>query len=318
MMYRLKGLIYGVISSATLGLIPLFALPAIRNGIGVDSVMFYRFGISALVLGLWLVIRRYDLRISGRELFTLAGLGIFYAMTALLLTTSYLYIPSGIATTIHFLYPVVVTTVMILFFKDKVSVPVIGATLMAILGVYLLSNNGTAGTVSLKGLLLVLTTVVTYALYIVGVNKSCVHRMDGLKLTFYVLLAGAMVFGLNLSVKGVPLDPIPDWETGVYLLLLALIPTLVSDFTLILSVQHVGSTTTAVLGCMEPLTAVCMGVWFLHESLGFWQFAGIVIILSAVSVVILANSKDGFRPRRLIPLKLRKAVRWIKPINFSH
>ena len=304
MMYRLKGLIYGVISSATFGLIPLFALPAIRNGIGVDSVMFYRFGISALVLGLWLVIRRYDLRISGRELFTLAGLGIFYAMTALLLTTSYLYIPSGIATTIHFLYPVVVTTVMILFFKDKVSVPVIGATLMAILGVYLLSNNGTAGTVSLKGLLLVLTTVVTYALYIVGVNKSCVHRMDGLKLTFYVLLAGAMVFGLNLSVKGVPLDPIPDWETGVYLLLL--------------SVQHVGSTTTAVLGCMEPLTAVCMGVWFLHESLGFWQLAGIVIILSAVSVVILANSKDGFRPRRLIPLKLRKAVRWIKPINFSH
>ena len=278
MMYRLKGLIYGVISSATFGLIPLFALPAIRNGIGVDSVMFYRFGISALVLGLWLVIRRYDLRISGRELFTLAGLGI----------------------------------------KDKVSVPVIGATLMAILGVYLLSNNGTAGTVSLKGLLLVLTTVVTYALYIVGVNKSCVHRMDGLKLTFYVLLAGAMVFGLNLSVKGVPLDPIPDWETGVYLLLLALIPTLVSDFTLILSVQHVGSTTTAVLGCMEPLTAVCMGVWFLHESLGFWQLAGIVIILSAVSVVILANSKDGFRPRRLIPLKLRKAVRWIKPINFSH
>ena len=73
MMYRLKGLIYGVISSATFGLIPLFALPAIRNGIGVDSVMFYRFGISALVLGLWLVIRRYDLRISGRELFTLAG-----------------------------------------------------------------------------------------------------------------------------------------------------------------------------------------------------------------------------------------------------
>ena len=94
-------------------------------------------------------------------------LGGAYASTSLFLTASYLYIPSGVATTIHFLYPVVVTTVMILFFKDKVSVPVIGATLMAILGVYLLSNNGTAGTVSLKGLLLVLTTVVTYALYIV-------------------------------------------------------------------------------------------------------------------------------------------------------
>ena len=150
MMYRLKGLIYGVISSATFGLIPLFALPAIRNGIGVDSVMFYRFGISALVLGLWLVIRRYDLRISGRELFTLAGLGIFYAMTALLLTTSYLYIPSGIATTIHFLYPVLVTAIMIAFFIDKISLSVIIATVLAILGVYLLSSGEGEGVTSLK------------------------------------------------------------------------------------------------------------------------------------------------------------------------
>ena len=289
-MRQLKGVLLAMISSSTFGLIPLFALPAMQEGVGLDSVLFYRFAISAVVVGVYLLLRRVDLRITLKEFGTMFLLGGAYASTSLFLTASYLYIPSGVATTIHFLYPVVVTTVMILFFKDKVSVPVIGATLMAILGVYLLSNNGAAGTVSLKGLLLVLTTVVTYALYIVGVNKSCVHRMDGLKLTFYVLLAGAMVFGLNLSVKGVPLDPIPDWETGVYLLLLALIPTLVSDFTLILSVQHVGSTTTAVLGCMEPLTAVCMGVWFLHESLGFWQFAGIVIILSAVSVVILANS----------------------------
>lgn len=311
MMYRLKGLMYGVISSATFGLIPLFALPAIRNGVGVDSLMFYRFGISALVLGLWLIVRQRDLRLSVREASTLAGLGIFYALTALLLTTSYLYIPSGIATTIHFLYPVVVTTVMILFFKDKVSIPVVGAALMAILGVYLLSNNGAAGAVSLKGLVLVLATVVTYAVYIVGVNKSCVHSMDGLKLTFYVLLAGALVFGLNLWVKGVPLDPVPDWGTGIHLFLLALIPTLVSDFTLILSVQHVGSTITAVLGCMEPLTAVCMGVWFLHESLGLGQLAGIVIILSAVSVVILTHGKGRAGHLRLIPLKLRKAVRWI-------
>lgn len=310
-MSRLKGLMFGVISSSTFGLIPLFALPAIQGGIGVDSVMFYRFGISALVLGIWLLIRQHDLRINFRELLTLSGLGMFYAMTALLLTTSYLYIPSGIATTIHFLYPVVVTAVMILFFKDKVSLPLILATFMAISGVYLLSNNGTAGNISLKGLLLVLTTVVTYALYIVGVNKSCVHKMDGLKLTFYVLFVGAVVFGLNLLVKGVPLDLIPDFRIGIYLVLLALIPTLISDFTLILSVQHVGSTTTAVLGCMEPMTAVAMGVLFLQEQLGIWQFLGMLVILMAVSMVILANGKDGFALKRLIPLKIRRAVRRI-------
>lgn len=307
-MKRVRGLFYGVISSSTFGLIPLFALPAIQRGIGVDSVMVYRFGISALVLGIWLFFRKHDLRITLKELFTLSWLGLFYSLTALLLTTSYLYIPSGVATTIHFLYPVVVTLVMILFFKDKVSLLLVMATLMAISGVYLLSNNGTGGSVGLQGLLLVLVTVLTYALYIVGVNKSCVHRMDGLKLTFYVLLIGAVVFGLQLLVKGERLNAVPDWNTGIYLILLALIPTLVSDFTLILSVQHVGSTTTAVLGCMEPLTAVAMGVLFLNEHLGSWQIVGMFIVLLAVSLVILANSKRSFGLRRWIPVKLRRSI----------
>ena len=307
-MNRIKGIAYGIVSSSTFGLIPLFALPAIRGGIGVDSVMFYRFGISALVLGCWLLFRKHELKVSGKEMLTLAVLGIFYAMTALLLTTSYLYIPSGIATTIHFLYPVVVTAIMILFFKDKLSLPLVVAVLMAITGVYFLSGKGDSGHISLKGFLLVLTTVVTYAFYIVGVNKSCVARMEGLKLTFYVLLSGAVVFGLNLLVKGIPLDPIPDIELGVYLILLALIPTLVSDFTLILSVQHVGSTITAVLGCMEPVTAVAMGVLVLQEQLGGEQVMGMAVILLAVSIVILANSHESMRFKRLNPGRLWRKV----------
>lgn len=306
-MNQLRGLLYGIVSSSTFGLIPLFALPALQAGVSLDSVMFYRFGLSALALGIWLLVRGEDLRISFKEFGVLFGLGLFYAVTALLLTTAYLYIPSGVATTIHFLYPVVVTAVMILFFKDKISLPVIVASVMAISGVYLLSYGEGGGAVSLKGLLLALVTVVTYALYIVGVNKSCVHRMGGLKMTFYVLLSCSIVFILNLLVKGKMPDAIPDAVTGVYLLLLALIPTLVSDFTLILSVQHVGSTTTAVLGCMEPLTAVGMGVLFLHESFGFVQVCGMVVILLAVSVVILANSKEGIR--KLVPLSVRKMIR---------
>ncbi len=305
-MNPVKGLIYGVVSSSTFGLIPLFALPVLGKGMGVDSVMFYRFGISALILGIWLAVRQRPLKVTFKELITLTGLGILYALTALLLTTSYLYIPSGVATTIHFLYPVVVTAMMIVFFHDRISMPLIIAAFMAISGVYLLSYSGSTGEIGFKGLLLVLTTVITYAVYIVGVNKSCVHRMDGLILTFYILLIGTVVFGLNLLVKGIALQIIPDWHTGVYLFLLATIPTLVSDFTLILSVKQVGSTTTAILGCMEPLTAVAMGVLFLEEQIGLSQSLGILIILLAVSTVILANSGEGVRLKKLIPLRSRK------------
>lgn len=291
-MNQFKGILYGILSSSTFGLIPLFALPAIAAGVGIDSVMLYRFGISALVVGSYLLLRGHDLKISLREMITLFGLGLLYASTALFLTQSYLYIPSGIATTIHFLYPVVVTVVMILFFKDRVSFPVILATGLAVGGVCMLSNGEGEGSVSFKGLLYVLLTVVTYALYIVGVNKSEVSRMDGLKMTFYILFACAVIFGINLLVKGQRLDLPSSGEVWIYLILLALIPTLVSDLTLILAVQNIGSTTTAVLGCMEPLTAVGMGVLFLGEHFGFMQLLGMLVVVVAVTIIILTGSRE--------------------------
>ena len=304
-MRQLKGVLLAIISSSTFGLIPLFALPAIREGVGLDSVLFYRFAISAVAVGIFLLIRKVDFRISMKELGTFFVLGGAYASTALFLTASYLYIPSGVATTIHFLYPVLVTAIMIAFFKDKISLPVIVATGMAILGVWLLSRGEGQGGVGLKGLLMVLSTVVTYAIYIVGVNKSCVHRMDGLKMTFYMLFACAVIFLVNLLVKGQGLDAMPSANAAVHVFLLALIPTLISDLTLILAIQHVGSTTAAIMGCMEPLTAVSMGVLFLGEHFGFSQLLGVLIVLVAVFIVILANNPGHFSMKRLIPAFIR-------------
>lgn len=304
-MRQLKGVLLAIVSSSTFGLIPLFALPAIREGVGLDSVLFYRFAISSVAIGAFLLIRGVNLRVSLKEFGTLFVLGGAYASTALFLTASYLYIPSGVATTIHFLYPVLVTAIMIAFFKDRISLPVIVATGMAILGVYLLSSGEGQGIISLKGLLMVLSTVVTYAIYIVGVNKSCISGMDGLKMTFYMLFSCAIIFGINLLVKGQGLDAMPSFNATVHVFLLALIPTLISDLTLILAIQHIGSTTSAILGCMEPLTAVSMGVLFLGEHFGFSQMLGVLIVLIAVFIVILANNPGPFSVRRFIPAFIR-------------
>lgn len=304
-MRQLKGVLLAIVSSSTFGLIPLFALPAIREGVGLDSVLFYRFAISSVAIGAFLLIRGVNLQVSLKEFGTLFVLGGAYASTALFLTASYLYIPSGVATTIHFLYPVLVTAIMIAFFKDRISLPVIVATGMAILGVYLLSSGEGQGIISLKGLLMVLSTVVTYAIYIVGVNKSCISGMDGLKMTFYMLFSCAIIFGINLLVKRQGLDAMPSFNAAVHVFLLALIPTLISDLTLILAIQHIGSTTSAILGCMEPLTAVSMGVLFLGEHFGFSQMLGVLIVLIAVFIVILANNPGHFSVRRFIPAFIR-------------
>lgn len=294
-MKSIKGLLFAIVSSATFGLIPLFAIPAIQAGVALNSVLFYRFFISAAVVGVILLFRKTDLRITLKEFITVFILGFFYAGTALLLTEAYFYIPSGVATTIHFLYPVVVTLIMILFFKDKASVPVITATALAVTGVYLLSRGEGSGSVHMTGIILALITVIMYAFYIIGVNKSCVNKMDGLKMTFYVLFSCAVIFLINAVIRDGFISGIPSAKAWADIILLALIPTLVSDFTLILAVQRIGSTTTAVLGCMEPVTAVSMGVLFLHEPCGIPQFTGIAITLVAVTTVIIASNPQAFK-----------------------
>lgn len=301
----IRGLIYAVVSSATFGLVPLFAIPALKAGVSVNSVVFYRFAISALLVGLVLLARRESFRIAKRQLPVIAGFALLYAATSFLLTQSYLYIPSGLATTLHFLYPVLVTILMVVLFKERLSVPVAVATLLALGGIYLLSgSNGSE--VNPTGMALALTTVLTYASYIVGLNRSSIGRIDSLKLTFYILSTGSLFFLVNLLVRGEGLAPIPSWKSGIDLFMLALVPTLISNLTLILAVKHIGSTTTAVLGCMEPLTAVVMGILFLGESCSHVQDWGIGIILVAVTTVIVARNPEELKK------VWQRAPRWFR------
>lgn len=208
-MKSIKGLLYAVVSSSTFGLVPLFAIPALKAGVPVNSVVFYRFAFSALLVGFVLLIKRESLRIEKRQFPVIAGFAFLYAATSFLLTQSYLYIPSGLATTLHFLYPVLVTILMVAFFKERLSIPVVVATLLALGGIYLLSGSN-GGEFNPTGMTLALTTVLTYASYIVGLNRSSVSRIDSLKLTFYILTPPAASSSWPTcwyEAKGRPLSP---------------------------------------------------------------------------------------------------------------
>lgn len=290
-MKRFQGIIYAVISSATFGMIPLFAVPALRSGMNTSSVLFYRMLFSVVLMGILLLARGTSMRITFQQLVTILGLSVFYTASSLFLLESYLYIPSGIATTIHFLYPVFVTILMVGLFKEKLSGMMIGAVAMAVGGVWMLSLGGGGGPISVPGVLMVFITVVAYGSYIVGVNKTSAGKVDGMAMTFYALLFTAMFCGINVYFREGSVDAIPNVATGMNLVLLGLIPTLVSNLFLILAIHKVGSTVTAVLGCMEPLTAVGVGVLFLGETVTVVQYAGIVVILIAVALVILARAR---------------------------
>lgn len=290
-MKNIKGIAYALISSSTFGLIPLFSIPVLASGaMGVPSLLFYRFAFATAAIAVAGLALKRNFKIKPAVLVKISVLGIFYASTSMGLTMSYQYISSGAATTIHFLYPILVTAIMIAFFGEKASRTLIAASVLSIIGVALLSQ-GEGGGVEPKGLLLVLMTVVTYATYIVGVNKSGVESTDPVVLTFYVFVASTALFAAYAWGTGGTIEPIKDCTTMWHIVLLALLPTVISDFTLILAIKYVGSTVTAILGSMEPLTAVLVGVFYFSESFSIKTAAGLALVLFAVTMVVRRSSR---------------------------
>lgn len=293
-MRKFRGLLLAMLASATFGFIPLFSIPLLKSGMELDSVCFYRFALASFFMWIICKVKGVSLKCSGKEILAMGLLSIFYAATSFFLTASYKYISSGTATTIHFFYPVVVALAMILLFGEKVSIWKIIAIVAGIAGVFFLSGGITGEKISLTGLILVLVTVITYPTYVVGVNQTpVVMRMNGMKQTFLVLFFSAIIFFVNVLVKGAHFSPLSTSYQWEYAIALAIIPTLVSDFALIYAIQMAGSTITAILGCMEPLVAVICGVVFFGETFTANSLAGMLLVFAAVFIIILCS-----RPRK--------------------
>ena len=286
---RITGVTSAVVSSTTFGLIPLFTISLLAVGVGSPTILCYRFLIAAVAMAIIMFFTRRSFRIAMDQVAVVALLAVLYASTAILLLESYKYIPSGIATTIHFLYPLVVTLTMAWLFKEQVSWSIYIAVVLSLVGVALLAwGDHDAGDFR-RGVTYALVTVVTYAAYIVGVMRSRVARVDSVVLTFYVLAFGALMFMLYaLATTGI--EAVHHWNSWRDLLMLALICTVLSDFTLIMAIKRIGSTRTSILGSMEPLTAVVVGVVYFGERIDTTSVIGLLLVICAVVVVIVQSA----------------------------
>ena len=288
-MNKIKGYLYGCISSATYGLVPLFTLPLMSRGMHYDSILFYRYFFATLFLGAVLKLTGKSFRLERADILPLTGLGSLFALSSLFLFMSYLYMESGIASTILFFYPILVTLIMAIFFREKITWATITSIMLAFVGIGLLYKGDKGMPLSMFGIFIVFLSALAYALYIVGVNKTRVNTMDGDKLTFYTLLVGSGIFFIKLKF-GANLEMISGVASWFDILMLALVPTVVSCVAMVWAVHNVGSTVTAILGALEPLTAVFVGIVVFHEPLTVNMAVGIFMIILAVIVIILGKS----------------------------
>lgn len=284
---RRIGLAYGAFASASYGTNPLFALPLYAAGIGVNSVLFYRYALALAIYFFWLkFIKQISLKITLKESVILLILGLFFSLSSYTLFDAFKYIEAGIACTILFIYPVLVAVIMAIFFKEKITKTVITSIALITVGISLLYHGKEGATLNLHGVLIVILSALLYSLYIVGVkNIKQVRHMNSAKMTFYVMLFGLVLYIINLNFC-TELQPLTSPVLWLYAVCLALFPTIISIETINVAIKLIGSTTTAILGSLEPLTALFFGVVIFHEQLTLRIISGIVAVLFGVILII--------------------------------
>ena len=288
-----KGIMAGLVAAVCYGLIPLFTMPIKNEKTDVllsdYSILFYRFVLAACIIGVIMLIMRRSFRITRGELVTLTYLAFLSDGSALFLIDGYNYLSSGVATTIHFMYPVMTTLLMIAFYHEARKASTLSAVLLAVIGVGVLSWQSDGNT-SIHGVIIELISACCYALYLIRVNRSRVRNMDGMKLTFYVMGIGALIFGAEALRQG-DFQPVTTSLQVTNLLVLGIVCTVVTNLCLVAAVKRIGSTMTAVLGALEPLTAVALGCLLMGEAITANIVVGICLIIPSVVIIIFTRAR---------------------------
>ena len=306
---KVKGYLLGALAAASYGMNQLFALPLYSDGMDPYSVLFFRYLFAIPILGIMLKARGRTFAVSRHDILPLVVMGLLLAMSSLSLFLSYNYMEAGIASTMLFVYPIMVAVIMAIFFRERITAQTASCIFVALVGIALLYKGSDGATLDATGVMWVMVSALSYALYIVGVNRPRLKGIATLKLTFYALVFGFSIF-IVCTDFGSALTFPSAWYKWGNLVALALFPTAISFLCTTQAIQYIGSTPTAILGALEPLTAVFFGVTVFGEALTPRLMFGIVMIIAAVSALVAGGSITShlIRFKKMFP-RLRRHPR---------
>lgn len=294
---KIKGYIFAALAAATYGTNPIFAKPLYEAGMNTDSVLLFRYLIAIImmaVLMLWQCHTKQKplsdmFKVKRHNLPQLILMGLLMSASSILLFISYHYMPVGIASTLLFVYPILVAVIMTLCFHERLSWLVVGCLLMASAGIALLCKTDGSSPAEISsfyiGFLAVMASSLAYSIYLVGLNKTRIRTIASLPVTFYVLVFGSLIYIVRIA-SGIPLIVPSSLMMWLCCIGLGLFPTVISLVFTSKAIQCIGSTETALLGALEPVTAVVLGIIFLGESITFVEAIGMCMIFVAVSLVV--------------------------------
>lgn len=297
---KIFGTLCGIAAAVAYGTNPLGALKLYAEGMNTPSVLFYRFALAWVIIAVVMAVRslpvagnrRETLRVTHKEFGVLTGLGLLFIGSSLTLYLSFRVMEAGVASTILFTYPVMTAAIMAIFFHERINWVTVLSILLSFIGVALLYWGDGTGTLPLGGVVLVLVSALTYALYIIVVNRSNL-QMSSFKINLYVLFYCALGMVCYALLSGQPLMLPPSPTAWFYVGWLAVVPAIMALVLMVYAAKYVGSTATAILGALEPLTAVLIGIFVFGESFTATLAVGIVLILGSVVLIVVRKEEKA-------------------------
>ncbi|MGG5207730.1 DMT family transporter [Chryseobacterium sp. MIQD13] len=289
---KFKGYLLGILSSVSFGLIPIFILPLKQAHFSMDITLFYRFLFSALMVGGYLLYSKESLKINKKETLILSVLGVCYALSSEFLFIGYDFLTPGIASTVLFIYPVIVALIMFFFYREKLTKLSIISLLLAFAGVIVLCLKENGLGINFAGLGIVMLSSLFYALYMVIVNKSHL-KVSGFKLSFFSMLFTSAFFMIKALARGESFA-IPSVSIFLNFIIFAFLTTVISSLCLVYAIKYIGSTPTAILGALEPVIAVMVSVLMFHEKFTMNLLIGIILILLGVILNVISDRKKVY------------------------
>ena len=282
----------GIITGITYGLNPLFAKPLMNDGASTEAILFFRYAIAVILLGAYLLMKKESFKVNLKQAGVLLALGLLFTASSTFLFEAYKYIASGLATTLVFLFPVLVAIIMV-FLKVVPSWPVWLSIAATFAGVVIMTGGGGAETINPIGVWLSIASAFVYALFIVVINRSkAISSTSNSLRTFYALSVGAVVFFTRSMTSGSELmTGLDSGMAWMNLVGLAVFPTIVSTATLAIATRNIGATKASVLGVFEPITAILVGTLVFGEALTTNIVIGILISIVAVTFMITLTKR---------------------------
>ncbi|MEE1465715.1 MAG: EamA family transporter [Clostridium sp.] len=284
-----KGILYTVLSAVLFGITPLITTAVYGYGANSMTVVFYRSLFVIPMLAVIMKARGISFTISVRDLRNTGIIAVFGSgLTTILLFSSYAYIDVGCATTLHFLYPVFVSLLCFAVYHERLGRRKLLALGMAFVGALCFFDLTNAG--SITGLIMAASSALTYAFYMVQLEKTRLSHQNAYKISFYLaifILLETLVYHLLFS----SIQFILPWNAYLLILLLSLVSSFLAVVLLQKGIQKLGSSTASLFCLFEPITSVICGVFFLQEALTPAKAAGCLIILAALIIMSREQKK---------------------------